>query len=60
MDLKEIEGNEYSLNVRRYIENGDKEEVIDVAVVYKEIISLEEERETINRKIKGFLKELKY
>ncbi len=60
VDLKELEENEYNLNVRRYIENGDKEEVIDVSVVRKELAALEKERAEIDKKVEGFLKELKY
>lgn len=60
VDLKEVEENEYNLNVRRYIENGDKEEVIDVSAVCKELSVLEREREVIGKKIEGYLKELKY
>ncbi len=60
VDLKEIEENEYNLNVRRYIESGDKEEVINVSVVRKELAVLEKERAEINQKVEGFLVELKY
>jgi len=60
VDLKEIEKNEFNLNVRRYIENGDKEEVIDVSAVNKELASLEKERAEIDKRVESFLKELKY
>ncbi len=58
--LKEIEENECNLNVRRYIENGDKEEEIDVSVVRKELVVLEKERAEIDKKVEGFLNELNY
>ena len=60
VDLKEIEENEFNLNVRRYIENGDQEEEIDVAVVRKELAVLEKERAEIDKKVEGYLTELKY
>lgn len=58
--LAEIEENEFNLNVRRYIENGDKEEEIDVSEVRKELAALEKERAEIDKKVESFLKELKY
>ncbi len=60
VDFKEIEENEFNLNVRRYIENGDKEEEIDVTVVKKELANLEKERAEIEKKVEGYLSELKY
>lgn len=60
VNLKEIEENEFNLNVRRYIENGEKEEQIDVSVVRKELAVLEKEREEIDAKVNKFLNELKY
>ena len=56
----EIEENEFNLNVRRYIENGDKEEEIDVAAVRKELLTLEKERAEIDKRSMYSLKELKY
>ncbi|MCK5285740.1 MAG: type I restriction-modification system subunit M [Candidatus Pacebacteria bacterium] len=60
VDLKEIAENKYNLNVSLYIENGEKEEEIDVSVVKKELIQLEKERTKIDKKVEGFLKILKY
>ena len=58
--LSEVKDNEFNLNIRRYIENGDKEEEIEVSVVKKEIDVLEKEREEINKKVNVFLEKLKY
>lgn len=58
--LKEIEENEYNLNVRRYIENGDEEEKIDVSAVRKELVVLEKERAEIDKKVEGYLNDLGY
>jgi type I restriction enzyme M protein len=60
VNLSEIEKNAYNLNVRRYIENGDQEEKIDVSIVRKELITLDKERSEIDKKVEGFLKELDY
>ncbi|RJQ33049.1 type I restriction-modification system subunit M [Candidatus Parcubacteria bacterium] len=60
VSLKEIEKNDFNLNVRRYIENGDKEEEIDVFVVRKELAAIEKERGEINKRVEEFLKKLKY
>lgn len=60
VDLKEIEENEFNLNVRRYIENGDKEEIINVSAVRKELAVLEKEYLDINKKVDDFLRESKY
>ena len=58
--LKDITANEYNLSVRRYVESGEKEEVVDVAAVRKELAMLEKERSVVNKKVEVFLTELKY
>jgi type I restriction enzyme M protein len=60
IDLKELEENEFNLNVRRYVESGDEEEVIDVSEVWKELAQIEKERDVTNKKVEQFIKELKY
>ncbi len=60
VDLKEIKENDFNLNVQRYIENGDKEEEIDVSNIRKELIALEKERSAINKRVEKYLDELKY
>lgn len=60
VDLKEVEENEFNLNVRRYIENGEEEEEINVSEVWKELKELEQERAQIDKEVEGYLKELKY
>lgn len=57
---KELEENEFNLNVRRYVENGDEEEVINVKEIWSEVRKIEQEREVIDKKVRGYLKELKY
>jgi type I restriction enzyme M protein len=60
VNIKELEENEFNLNVRRYVENGEDEEVVDVKTVWSEVKEIEKEREMIDKKVGGYLKELKY
>lgn len=60
VSLKEIKENEFNLNVRRYIENSEKEEKINVSEVWKELKELEKERSQIDKEVEEYLKELKY
>jgi type I restriction enzyme M protein len=60
VDIKELEENEFNLNVRRYVENGDEEEVVDVKAVWSELKEIEKEREVVDKKVEDYLKELKY
>jgi type I restriction enzyme M protein len=60
IDIKELEENEFNLNVRRYVENGDEEEVVDVKAVWSEVKNIEKDREAIDKKVEEYLKELKY
>lgn len=57
---KEIEENDFNLNVRRFIDSSDEQEVIDVKQVWGEIKQLEIERDEIDKKVAGFIKELGY
>ncbi|MCR4311175.1 MAG: type I restriction-modification system subunit M [Candidatus Taylorbacteria bacterium] len=60
VDIKEIEENEFNLNVRRYVENGEDEEVVDVKTVWGEVKNIEKERDAVDKKVEVYLKELKY
>lgn len=60
VDTKELEENEFNLNVRRYVENGEDEEVVDVKTVWSEVKEIEKDREAIDKKVERYLKELKY
>lgn len=60
VDIKELEENEFNLNVRRYVENGEDEEVVDVKTVWSEVKEIEKDREAINKKVANYLSELKY
>jgi type I restriction enzyme M protein len=58
--LKEIEENEFNLNVRRYIDSSEEEDQIDVKQVWQELKQLEKEREDVNKQVTSFMKELGY
>lgn len=58
VSLKEIEDNDFNLNIRQYIDSSDKEEEIDVKAVRKSLVSLEKERVEINKKVEKYLDEL--
>ncbi|MBI2046155.1 MAG: type I restriction-modification system subunit M [Parcubacteria group bacterium] len=60
VDAKELEENEFNLNVRRYVENGEDEEVVDVKTVWSEVKEIEKAREAIDKKVANYLSELKY
>lgn len=59
-DIRELAENEFNLNVRRYVENGEEEEVTDVATAWREVKTIEKERDAIDKKVAEYLKELKY
>lgn len=58
--MKELTENEFNLNVRRYVENGEDEVVVDVKTVWGEVKEIEKERDAVSKKVDGYLKELKY
>jgi len=60
VDVKEIEENDFNLNIRRYVENSEDEEMVDVKAIKEELIVLEKERREIDKKVENYLKELKY
>jgi type I restriction enzyme M protein len=60
VDTNEIIENDYSLNINQYIDASEQEEIIDVKTAWEGLKKLEKEREAINKKVDGFLKELNY
>ena len=58
--FKELEENDFNLNVRRYVENGEEEEKIDVKKVWGELKEIEKERSMADKKVEKYLKELEY
>src|SRR5699024_3538873 len=58
--LEEIAENDYNQNIPRYIDTREEEEQIDVADALAELRKLETERDEIEDKMYGYLKELGY
>lgn len=58
MGLKEIEKNDYNLNISRYISTAKTDEIIDLEQVNAELVSLEKKISEAKKKHNGFLKEL--
>jgi type I restriction enzyme M protein len=56
--LKEIEENEYNLNIPRYVDNFEEEEPIDIEAVRNELKTLNKEIEETKKEINKYLKEL--
>ena len=56
--LREIEENEFNLNIPRYVDTFEPEEEIDIAVLQKEINTLEIELTDVRNRMAGYLKEL--
>ena len=57
---KEIEENDYNLNIPRYVDTFEEEEEIDIQAVQQEIDALEKELTEVQAKMKEYLKELGY
>ena len=56
--LKEIEENDYNLNIPRYVDTFAEEEPIDIKAVMAEIKELEAQRADLDKQIEAYLKEL--
>ncbi len=56
--LKEIEENEYNLNIPRYVDTFEEEESIDIKEVMREIKDLETKRTELDKEISVYFKEL--
>ncbi|HLP45001.1 MAG TPA: type I restriction-modification system subunit M [Candidatus Kapabacteria bacterium] len=58
VDLREIAENDYNLNIARYIDTGEEEEIIDIPETLETIRLLEEKEKDIDERLKGYLQEL--
>lgn len=56
--LDEIRRNDGILNIARYIDNGEPEEIVDVAATLKQLAALSEEEAQIDARLNGYLVEL--
>ncbi|PCI24258.1 type I restriction-modification system subunit M [Candidatus Peregrinibacteria bacterium] len=56
--LKEIAENDFNLNIPRYIDTFEEEEIIDIDAVAQEIQEIDKDMESIDKEIAGFCEEL--
>ena len=54
-DFKEIEENDFNLNIPRYVDTFEEEEQIDIGEVQKEIDALNGELAQVEKKMAGYL-----
>lgn len=58
VDLAELQENDFNLNISRYIDTSEPEQVVDLQVVQAEIQVLEEKEAVVDAQLSNFLKEL--
>jgi len=56
--IKEIEENDFNLNITRYVDTFEEEEPVDIKANLKEIAELEPELKKLEKQMEGYLKEL--
>ncbi len=57
-ELSEVEENDYNLNIPRYVDTFEEEELVDLAAVSDKLMALEKEMGDNDKVIAGFCKEL--
>ncbi|HAX61405.1 MAG TPA: restriction endonuclease subunit M, partial [Elusimicrobia bacterium] len=57
--LEEIKNNDYNLNVTLYVYPEEETEDIDVEIEWRELKTIEDESAALNKKIEGYLREIK-
>lgn len=60
VDVSEIEGNDFNLNLTRYVSLGEEAEKIDVAIEAQKLTELMAERDATEKKMTAYLRELGY
>lgn len=58
VDMKEIEENDFNLNITRYVDTFEEEEPIDIQANLKDLKKLEPELKKLEKEMEGYLKEL--
>ncbi|MEQ8324025.1 MAG: type I restriction-modification system subunit M [Vicingaceae bacterium] len=58
VDTSEIVENDYNLNISRYIDTSEPEEIVDIKAVHEKLDELDKREAEIDEKLAGFLKEL--
>ena len=60
VNIKEIQENEFNLNIRRYVESEVSEAEVDVSIVRKELVDLEKQRIEVDKRLDEYLDKLAY
>jgi type I restriction enzyme M protein len=60
VELGEIEGNGFDLNIHTYIKNGDEHPEVDIANVLTEIAELKKKRSVVEAQVEKYLSDLNY
>lgn len=60
VDVQEIQDNDYNLNIARYIDTSEEEELVDIDATLAKIKNIETQQEEIDQKLNAFLQELGY
>jgi type I restriction enzyme M protein len=60
VDMEEIRENDYNLNIARYVDTSEPEEIVDIEAVLSEIAELEAKEKAIDEELDGYLRELGY
>jgi len=58
VDLDEIKENDYNLNIARYIDTSEPEEIVDIEATLAKIAEIEGNEKVVDVRLNGFLKEL--
>ncbi|WP_433595441.1 type I restriction-modification system subunit M [Lysinibacillus xylanilyticus] len=58
VSLEEIKENDYNLNITRYVDKSEEEELIDIATVLTDIQSIQSKRAANTEKLNSYLQEL--
>ncbi len=58
VEMSEIVENDYNLNISRYIDTSEDEVMVDIEATLKEIATLEQKEEEIDKALNGYLKAL--
>ncbi|MBB6713402.1 type I restriction-modification system subunit M [Clostridium gasigenes] len=56
--LKEIKENDYNLNIPRYVDTFEEEEMVDMETVAKNIVNIKKELEDVEKEMARYLEEL--
>ena len=56
--LEEVKDNEYNLNIPRYVDTFEEEEIIDIEVVNKEIEEIKTQIAAVEAQMEAYMKEL--